>query len=44
MLYRWLSGPIILAGVLGAIIKRNWKRHEAEAGQVQKETGVPEQL
>ena len=44
VLYRWLSGPIILAGVLGAIIKRNWKRHEAEAVQVQKETGVPEQL
>jgi hypothetical protein len=44
VLYRWLSGPIIVAGVLGAIIKRNWKRHEAEAVRVQKETGVPEQL
>lgn len=44
VLYRWLSGPIIVAGILGAIIKRNWKRHEAEAVQVQKKNGVPEQL
>jgi Fe-S-cluster-containing dehydrogenase component len=30
VIYKWFSGPMILAGVLGVAIKRNWNRHEAE--------------
>ena len=44
VIYKWLSGPIIVAGVLASIIKRNWNRHEAEALVAKKETGLPEQL
>jgi len=42
--YKWLSGPILLAGILGAAIKHNWNRHEAERPEREKETGLPEQL
>jgi len=44
VLYKWLSGPILVAGILGSAIRRNWKQHEAEAIETQKETGLPEQL
>jgi Fe-S-cluster-containing dehydrogenase component len=44
VIYKWLSGPILVAGVLGSVIKRNWKQHEAEAIEIQKETGLKEQL
>lgn len=44
VIYKWLSGPIVVAGILGSVIKRNWKRHEAEAVEAEKETGLPEQL
>jgi Fe-S-cluster-containing dehydrogenase component len=44
VIYKWLSGPIVVAGILGSVIKRNWERHEAEAVEEQKETGLPEQL
>ncbi len=42
--YRWLSGPLIAAAVLGAIIKRNWNRHEAERPERERRTGLPDQL
>jgi Fe-S-cluster-containing dehydrogenase component len=44
VLYKWLSGPILAAGLLGAVIKRNWNRHEAERPEREKETGLPDQL
>lgn len=44
VVYTWLSGPILVAGVLAGVIRRNWKRHEAEAAEVEKETRLPEQL
>jgi Fe-S-cluster-containing dehydrogenase component len=44
VIYKWLSGPILLAGVLGMVIKRNWDRHEAERPEREKESGLPEQL
>ena len=43
-IYKWLSGPILVAGILGAVIKRNWNRHESERLKREKQTGLPEQL
>jgi Fe-S-cluster-containing dehydrogenase component len=43
-IYKWLSGPILMAGVLGFFIKRNWDRHESERPAHEKETGFPDQL
>ncbi len=44
VIYKWLSGPILVAGILGAVIKRNWNRHEAERPEREKETGLKDQL
>jgi Fe-S-cluster-containing dehydrogenase component len=44
VIYKWLSGPIVVAGVLGAMIKRNWDRHESERPEREKETGLRDQL
>jgi Fe-S-cluster-containing dehydrogenase component len=44
VIYKFLSGPILAAGILGALIKRNWKRHEAERPEREKRTGLPDQL
>jgi Fe-S-cluster-containing dehydrogenase component len=44
VLYKWLSGPIIAAVLLGGIIKKNWNRHEAERPEREKATGLPDQL
>jgi Fe-S-cluster-containing dehydrogenase component len=44
VIYKWLSGPILVAGLLGAVIKRNWDRHEAERPDREKRTGLREQL
>ncbi len=44
VIYKWLSGPMLLAGVLGVAIKRNWDRHEAERPEREKKTGLPDQL
>ena len=44
VIYKWLSGPIIAAALLGSIIKKNWNRHEAESAELQKKTGLPDQL
>jgi Fe-S-cluster-containing dehydrogenase component len=44
VLYKWLSGPIILAGLLGVVIRRNWKRHEAERAEREELTGLRDQL
>jgi len=35
---------LLVAGVLGTIIKRNWNRHEAERSEHECETGLKEQL
>jgi len=35
---------MLMAGVLGFVIRRNWNRHELERLQDEKETGFPEQL
>jgi ferredoxin len=44
IIYKWLSGPIVVAGILGVVIKRNWNRHEAESAAQEKETGLHSQL
>jgi Fe-S-cluster-containing dehydrogenase component len=44
VIYKWLWAPLLVAGVLGAVIKRNWKRHEAERPEHEKKTGLPDQL
>jgi Fe-S-cluster-containing dehydrogenase component len=44
VIYKWLSGPILVAGLLGVVIKRNWNRHEAERPEREKETGLRDQL
>ena len=44
VIYKWLSGPILAAGLLGAVIKRNWNRHEAERPQRETQTGLRDQL
>ena len=44
VIYKWLSGPILMAGILGAVIRRNWKRHETERPEREKRTGFPDQL
>jgi hypothetical protein len=35
---------MVVAGVLGLIIKRNWKIHEAERVEREKATGLLDQL
>jgi len=44
VIYKWLSGPILVAGILGAAIKRNWNRHEAERPEREARTGLRDQL
>jgi len=44
VIYKWLSGPILVAGILGAMIKRNWDRHEAERPEREREQGLRDQL
>jgi Fe-S-cluster-containing dehydrogenase component len=44
VMYKWLSGPILVAGLLGAAIKRNWNRHEAETLEREEAKGLPDQL
>jgi Fe-S-cluster-containing dehydrogenase component len=44
VVYKWLAGPTLVAGVLGLIIKRNWKIHEAERVEREKATGLVDQL
>jgi Fe-S-cluster-containing dehydrogenase component len=44
VIYKWLSGPILAAGLLGVMIKRNWNRHEAEAKELEQRTGLRDQL
>jgi hypothetical protein len=44
VIYKWLSGPILVAGLLGVVIKKNWNRHEAESDEQEKGTGLPGQL
>jgi Fe-S-cluster-containing dehydrogenase component len=43
-IYKYLSGPILMAGVLGFFIKRNWDRHESERPTHEQKTGFPDQL
>jgi hypothetical protein len=44
VLYKWLWGPILAFGILAAVIKRNWNRHEAQRPEREKQTGLPDQL
>ena len=44
VIYKWLSGPILVGGILYAVIKRNWDRHEAESLEREKQTGLEDQL
>jgi Fe-S-cluster-containing dehydrogenase component len=44
VIYKWLAGPLLVAGVLGSVIKRNWDRHEAERPEREKRTGLRDQL
>jgi len=42
--YKWLGGPVLMAGVFGFLIRRNWNRHEAERLLSDENTGEPDQL
>jgi Fe-S-cluster-containing dehydrogenase component len=42
--YKWLGGPVLMAGVFGFLIRRNWNHHEAERLLNDKNTGEPDQL
>lgn len=42
--YKWLGAPVLMAGVFGFLIRRNWNRHEAERLLNDKNTGEPDQL
>jgi Fe-S-cluster-containing dehydrogenase component len=44
VIYKWLSGPVVMAGVFGFFIRRNWHRHETERLLHEEETGYPDQL
>ena len=44
VIYKWLSVPILVGGLLGMVIKRNWNRHEAERPERERETGLKDQL
>jgi Fe-S-cluster-containing dehydrogenase component len=44
VIYKWLFGPMVMAGVLGFFIRRNWNRHESERLEHEKRTGFPDQL
>jgi Fe-S-cluster-containing dehydrogenase component len=44
VIYKWLSGPLLMAGILGVAIKKNWDRHEAERTKHEEKTGYPDQL
>jgi Fe-S-cluster-containing dehydrogenase component len=44
VLYKWLAGPALVAGVFGFFIRRNWERHETERREHEKKTGFPDQL
>jgi len=44
VIYKWLSGPLLVAGLLGTLIKRNWDAHEAERPEIERRTGLKEQL
>jgi hypothetical protein len=44
VMYKWLTGPILMAGVFGFAIRHNWNRHEAERPDREKKTGFPDQL
>ncbi len=44
VIYKWLAGPLLMAGVLGFAIKKNWDRHETERIKHEEETGFPDQL
>lgn len=44
VIYKWLSAPILAAGILGSVIKRNWNRHEAERPERERQAGLPDQL
>lgn len=43
-IYRWFWGPIALYAVVAWVIQRHWRRHESEAHQLERETGLKEQL
>jgi Fe-S-cluster-containing dehydrogenase component len=44
VMYKWLSGPLLVAGMLFMVIKRNWNKHEAERPEREKRSGLPDQL
>jgi Fe-S-cluster-containing dehydrogenase component len=44
VIYKWLSGPLLVAGMLFMVIKRNWNKHEAERPEREKRSGLPDQL
>jgi len=44
VIYKWLAGPLVIAALLGSVIKRNWDRHEAERPEREKRTGLKDQL
>jgi ferredoxin len=44
VIYKWLAGPVLVAGVFGFFIRRNWERHESERHEHEEKTGFPDQL
>jgi Fe-S-cluster-containing dehydrogenase component len=44
VIYKWLSGPLLVAGLLGVRIKRNWDHHVGETPEPADGMGLPENL
>ena len=44
VIYKWLSGPILVAIVLFTVIKKNWDDHEARRPEREKRRGFRDQL
>ena len=43
-IYKWLWGPLALYAVVAGVVQRRWRRHEDEAHDIERETGLKEQL
>jgi hypothetical protein len=44
VLYKWLSGPLVVFGVFAAAIRRNYRKHEAHRAEHAPDGHLPEQL
>lgn len=44
ILYKWLLIPLIVYGLMAAVIRKRWHEHEEEAREEAKKTGLPQQI